>query len=180
VLSIVLIAIALGLSNFAASIGIGLAGVDARLRREIIVIFGFFEVVMPVIGLVLGRRVAQSVGSSASHLGGGLLVVVAGLYAFVQARRNSDGNQTTPKQRGGLVLTGAALSIDNLVVGFALGAYRVPVVLAAVVIAAMSVAMSLLGLEIGGRLGESVERWSAELGAVVLIVVGLAIALAVM
>jgi putative Mn2+ efflux pump MntP len=178
VLSIVFVAIALGLSNFAASIGIGLGGVDARLRREIIVTFGFFEVVMPVIGLVVGRRLAQYVGSSASYLGGGLLLV-AGLYAFVQARRGSDGDEPTSKPRGGLILTGAALSIDNLVVGFALGAYRVPVVLAAVVIAAVSVAMSLLGLEIGARLGVSVERWSAELGAVVLIVVGLAIALGV-
>ena len=178
-LSIVLVAIALGLSNFAASIGIGLAGVDARLRREIIVTFGFFEAVMPLVGLVLGRRLAQSVGSSASYLGGGLLVV-AGAYAFAQARRGSDGDEPTSKPRGGLIVTGAALSIDNLVVGFALGAYRVPVVLAAVVIAAVSVAMSLFGLEIGGHLGASVEKWSAELGAVVLIVVGFAIALGVM
>jgi putative Mn2+ efflux pump MntP len=179
VFSIVLVAIALGLSNFAASIGIGLAGVDARLRREIIVIFGFFEAVMPVVGLVLGRRLAQSVGSSASYLGGGLLVV-AGVYAFVQARRGSDDDEPTSKRRGGLIVTGAALSIDNLAVGFALGAYRVPVALAAVVIAVVSVAMSLLGLEIGGRLGASVEKRSGELGAVVLVVVGIAITLAAM
>jgi putative Mn2+ efflux pump MntP len=176
VLSIVFVAVALGLSNFAASIGIGLAGVDARLRREIVVTFGFFEAVMPVVGLVLGRRLAQSVGSSASYLGGGLLVLV-GVYTFVQARRSSDGDEQTSKTRGGLVVTAAALSIDNLVVGFALGTYRVPVVLAAGVIAVLSVAMSLLGLEIGVRLGASVEKWSAELGAVVLVVVGMAISL---
>jgi putative Mn2+ efflux pump MntP len=69
------------------------------------------------------------------------------------------------------------LSFDNLVVGFALGAHHVPILLAAVVIALVSVAMSLLGLEIGGRLGASVERWSGELGAVVLVIIGAAIAL---
>ena len=175
-LSIILIAIALGLSNFAASIAIGLAGVDNRLRREITVTFGFFEAVMPLIGLVLGRRLAGSLGSSASYLGGGLLVLT-GVYALVLARRDTTPGGPGSKRRGGLIVTGAALSVDNLVVGFALGAYKVPVILAAAVIAAMSVAMSLLGLEVGGRLGASVERWSGELGAAVLIVVGIAIAL---
>lgn len=177
-LSIAFIATALGLSNFAASIAIGLSGVDSRLRREIVLIFGFFEAVMPVIGLLLGRRLAESVGSSASYLGGGLLVL-AGVYALVQAKREGKVDVPTSKRRGGLIVTGAALSIDNLVVGFALGAYKVPVALAAVVIAAVSVGMSLLGLEVGGRLGASVERWSAELGGVVLIVVGAAIAFGV-
>ena len=178
-LSIAAVAIALGLSNFAASIAIGLAGVDSRLRREIIVTFGFFEALMPVIGLLMGRRLAQFLGSSASYLGGALLIL-AGVYAFAQARRDSSRGESVPRRRGGLIVTAVALSVDNLVVGFALGAYRVPVLVAAVVIAVVSVALSLLGLEIGGRLGASVERWSAELGAVVLIVVGAAIALGIL
>lgn len=178
-LSIVAVAIALGLSNFAASIAIGLAGVDSRLRREIIMTFGFFEAIMPVIGLLIGQRLAQSLGSSASYLGGGLLIL-AGVYAFAKVRRDSSRGELVLWRRGGLVVTGAALSVDNLVVGFALGAYRVPVLIAAVVIAAVSVALSLLGLEIGHRLGASVERWSAELGAVVLIVVGAAISLRIL
>ena len=178
-LSIFAVAVALGLSNFAASIAIGLAGVDARLRREIIVTFGFFEALMPVLGLMAGRRLAQSLGSSASHLGGAMLVL-AGAYAFVLARRGSSGGELVARRRGGLVVTGAALSFDNLVVGFALGAYHVPILLAAVVIALVSVAMSLLGLEIGGRLGASVERWSGELGAVVLVIIGAAIALGIL
>jgi putative Mn2+ efflux pump MntP len=81
-----------------------------------------------------------------------------------------------PTSTGKLILTGAALSIDNLVVGFALGAYKVPLVEAAIVIAVVSVGMSLVGLEVGRRLGRSVEQWSAELGAAVLVLVGILIA----
>lgn len=178
-LSIVFIATALGLSNFAASIAIGLSGVDSRLRREIILTFGFFEAIMPVIGLLLGQRLAESAGSSASYFGGGLLVLT-GVYTFVQAKREGKVAAPRSKRRGALIFTGAALSIDNLVVGFALGAYKVPVALAAVVIAAVSVGMSLFGLELGGRLGASVGRWSAELGGAVLIIVGIAIAFGVL
>jgi putative Mn2+ efflux pump MntP len=171
---IVLVAVALGLSNFAAAIGIGLSGVDGRLRIRIAIIFGSFEAAMPLLGLLVGHRIAESLGPEAPHLGGGLLIAT-GLYTFVQARRGaSDVAGSTSS--GNLVLTGAALSIDNLVVGFALGAYKVPVIEAAIVIAVVSVGMSLVGLEIGRRLGRSVEQWSAELGGAVLVLVGIFIA----
>jgi len=179
VLSVALIAVALGLSNLAASVAIGFAGVDNRLRREVAVTFGAFEAIMPLIGLLLGRRLAESLGGVASHLGGGLLIL-AGAYAIVHARRASHADAPRAPRRGRLIVTGAALSVDNLVVGFALGAYRAPVVLAALVIATVSVAMSLVGLEVGGRLGSLRQRWSAELGAAVLVAVGVAITVGVM
>jgi putative Mn2+ efflux pump MntP len=49
VLRLILVAVALGLSNFAASIGIGLAGVDAKLRLRIAVVFGAFETATPIL-----------------------------------------------------------------------------------------------------------------------------------
>jgi len=60
---IILVAAALGLSNFAAAIGIGLSGVDGRLRIRVAIIFGFFETVMPLFGLLIGQRVAGSIVS---------------------------------------------------------------------------------------------------------------------
>jgi putative Mn2+ efflux pump MntP len=175
---IILVAAALGLSNFAAAIGIGLSGVDGPLRIRIAIIFGFFEAAMPLLGLLVGHRVAGSIGSAASYLGGGLLIAT-GLYTFVQARKRAS-DVAGPTNTGKLIVTGAALSIDNLVVGFALGAYKVPLVEAALVIAVVSVGMSLIGLEVGRRLGRSVERWSAELGGAVLVLVGTLIATGVL
>jgi putative Mn2+ efflux pump MntP len=172
---VALVAVALGLSNFAASIGIGLSGVNGGLRIRIALIFGFFEAAMPLVGLLIGHRVASSVGSAAPFLGGGLLIAT-GIISVIQARRRLPSGAAKSFQPGRLVVTGAALGIDNLVIGFALGAYKVPVLLAAAVFAAVSVAMSLVGLEIGSRLGASVERWSSEIGGLVLILVGIAIA----
>jgi putative Mn2+ efflux pump MntP len=54
--------------------------------------------------------------------------------------------------------------------------YQVPILLAAGVIAAVSVSMSLVGLELGDRLGARFETWSGELGGGVLVLVGLALA----
>jgi Putative manganese efflux pump len=63
-----------------------------------------------------------------------------------------------------------------LTVGFALGAYHVSLVLAAVVIGAVSVSLSLVGLELGSRLGARTGERGELIGGLVLIGVGAAIA----
>src|SRR5215472_13972282 len=124
---LVLVALSLGLSNFAASIGIGMGQVDARTRLRVGVIFGLFETGMPILGLLLGRSLASTLGHAAHWIGAALLIAT-GVYTVVQAVRSShsqDGQTpATPagQRTGRLLVTGAALSIDNLAVGFALGA----------------------------------------------------------
>jgi putative Mn2+ efflux pump MntP len=79
-----------------------------------------------------------------------------------------------------LLVTALALSLDNLAVGFALAVYHVDIVLAAVTFGVVSILMSLIGLELGHRVGTRVEAWSEEIGGAVLILVGIAIALGVL
>lgn len=174
-IGLVIVAVALGLSNFAASIGIGLSGVDANVRWRVGVIFGVFEGTMPVLGLLLGHRLADSLGPASQYLGGGLLIVT-GTYTIWHERRGTSAPPRVATHIGALLVTGAALSIDNLVIGFALGTYKVSIALAAIVIACVSVGMSLVGLELGARLGQSTERWSGEIGGALLVLVGIAIA----
>jgi putative Mn2+ efflux pump MntP len=75
-----------------------------------------------------------------------------------------------------LLVTGAALSIDNLAVGFALGTFHVSLALAAIAIGAISVGMSLIGLELGSRIGTRAGERGELLGGLVLIGVGVAVA----
>ena len=163
---LVLVALSVGLSNFAASIGLALSGVDAKLRLQVVVLFGLFEGGMPILGLLLGSGLAGTLGGDSRWIGGALLIAT-GLYAAFGPTPKGEGGRT-----GRLAITALALSIDNLVVGFALGTLNVSLVEAAVVIAAVSVALSLIGLEIGARLGARVERFSEEIGGGVLVLVG--------
>jgi putative Mn2+ efflux pump MntP len=174
---LLLVSVSVGLSNFAGAIGIGLTGIDARTRLRVGIAFGLFEALMPIAGLLIGQAVAGYLGHIAKFVGSGILVVV-GAYTIWQ------GRQVTSEQAGEraeiathrLIITALALSIDNLAVGFALAVYRIPIVLAAATMGVISVAMSLLGLELGSRLGSRVEAWSEELGGTVLILVGIALA----
>ena len=80
------------------------------------------------------------------------------------------------ERTGRLLVSGIALSIDNLAVGFALGAYHVNLAADAVLIGVVSVTLSLVGLELGNRLGNKTGERGELIGGLVLIAVGMAIA----
>jgi manganese efflux pump family protein len=197
VLALLLLAVALGLSNFAAAIGIGVSGVRGRAKVQIAVVFGVFEAGMPVLGVALGQGVAASLGHAARWLGGAALIAI-GVTGLILARRGPRGPRE-PREAGGVrgagerraadagrdgaswrlgrvVASGLALSADNLAAGFALGAYHTGLAAAAVAFGAVSVLMSLAGLELGARLGAGVGDRSEMVASVMLIAVGTAVA----
>jgi manganese efflux pump family protein len=112
-LALLLVAGSLGLNNLAASIAIGLSGVDRATRTRTALAFGLFEAGMPVVGLLAGRQLSHALGGAAD--------------------------------------------------------------ISVAIIAVVSVGLSLLGLELGARLGARVEHRSELLSGIVLIAVGLAI-----
>jgi manganese efflux pump family protein len=175
-LALLLVAASLGLSNFAAAIAIGVSGVDARTRLRVGIVFGVFEAGMPLLGLLLGHGLAGTLGHAARWIGATLLIAT-GLYALIQAfRHHGDTTSAAAQGQGKLLVSGLALSIDNLAVGFALGTYHVALPTAAVLIGAVSVTMALAGLELGHLLGSKIGERGEALGGIVLVGVGIAIA----
>jgi len=172
VLALLLVALSLGLSNFAAAIGIGVSGISAAARLKVGVIFGVFEAGMPVAGLALGHGLAHALGRE-GHWTGAALLIATGAYGIWQALRGHDGAAPDASLGlGRLMITGLALSIDNLAVGFALGTYHVSLAAAAAVIGAVSVALSLAGLEFGSRIGARAGHRGEIFGGIVLVAVG--------
>ena len=185
-LALVMVAVSVGFSNLAAAIGLGTAGVSTATRLRVALIFGLFEAGMPIIGLLIGHTLASSIGREAKWIGAALLVGV-GCYGIVIFFRGRGLGRVArpaapPRRRGShewirLGVSGFALSLDNLIVGFALGSYQVNLVVGAVVFGVVSIAMSLAGLEFGARLGRWVGDSGELIGGVVLVGVGLAIGL---
>jgi manganese efflux pump family protein len=86
VIALLVVAAALGLDNFAASVGIGVSGVRRSVRVRVAVVFGLFETAMPIIGVLLGRGLASGLGGAARWTGGALLVA-AGTYELISTLR---------------------------------------------------------------------------------------------
>jgi putative Mn2+ efflux pump MntP len=101
----------------------------------------------------------------------GVLLILVGLYTLGQSRRRQ--NRGPSFNLIALTITGAALSIDNLVIGFALGTQQASLALTVVIIGTVSVGMSVEGIELGDRLGTGIEHWSQELSGAVLVAVGI-------
>jgi len=186
VTELLLVAVALGVDNLAVAVGIGVGGVRRAVRVRVAVVFGLFEAGMPVLGVVAGHSASAALGGAARLVGGLLLAAVGGYQVFAALReRTTEGSRTTADADPGagnawggwrLLVSGFALSLDNLVVGFALGAYHVGLAAAALVIGVVSVAMSLAGLEAGARLGIALGHRGDLIGGGMLAVVGIVIA----
>jgi len=218
VVALLLAAVAVGLSNLAAAIGIGVTGVNARIRLQVGLVYGVFEAGMPIVGLLIGQRFATDM-DKAVRWPGAILLMIVGAQGLVRSVRESRRNTAEAKRHSGaaspggadpgaadpgavhpgandpsfgsgvsgvlanssphfgrLLASGLVLSMDNLVVGFALGTYGVSVAAGAILIGSISVAMSLVGLELGGLLGRWAGARSEQMSGLILILVGAAIA----
>lgn len=175
-LTVLLVALSVGLDNFAGSIGIGLSGLDARVRVRVALVFGAFESGMPMLGLLLSHSIARTLGSHAQVIGG-VILALTGLYGIVTGlleRRHEDERSLPSTQGfGRLLATATALSIDNLAIGFALGTYHVALIETIVTIGVVSVVLSLIGLELGSRIGMRIGEYGELFGGAVLVVLGI-------
>src|SRR5262249_55102522 len=88
-------------------------------------------------------------------------------------RPRRGGARPPPRGRGGPGAWASlglpvALSLDNLVVGFGLGAVRVPTAVSALTLGAASGAMAMAGLYLGSLIGRAVPARAERLGGAAL------------
>jgi putative Mn2+ efflux pump MntP len=165
--ALLLVALALGLNNFGAAIAIGVGGVDRRTELKVATVFGLCDVVMPAAGMLIGTRLAGPLGSAARWAGAGILFATA-MWGLIEVLR---GDDDAPRIWHGwrLLVSGAALSLDDLAVGLALGTVRFNIVLAVSLFGAMSFIMSIVGLQLGARLGKVTGERGELVAAIMLI-----------
>ncbi|HET8991951.1 MAG TPA: manganese efflux pump [Candidatus Saccharimonadales bacterium] len=173
-LALILVGFSVGLDNFAISIAMGLSGLSRRHRLRNSLVFCGFETGMPIVGFIVGRTIAGSLGSAASIFGGALLVAT-GLYTIVQDLLIQETDTPAPNSIKRLLIMGLSISIDSLVVGFSLGATKEPLAETVIIIGIFSIILSLLGMELGSRLKSNIESYSELFGGAILIIVGILI-----
>src|SRR6202171_6530006 len=158
------------LSNFGGAVGLGVLPLTRRLRIEIAAIFLVMEVLMPVVGLVLGSQLAGTIGGK-GQLVAGLVLVGIGAYTIVETRRETR-DLKIPVKRRTVVLLAVALSLDNLVVGLGLGLLHAPLVVAAAFMGFCSLVLTVIGLELGRQLGARIGERSEIFSGLALIGAG--------
>lgn len=165
--------LALSLSLDAAVVAVG-AGVLARVRigQALLIagLFGLFQGLMPLLGLLLGLGFREYLLAYGNIVGFVLLLLVGGKMLFEAFEKEDTKSERDILQLPTLLLLATATSIDAFVVGITFTFIPIDVPVAAALIGLVTFLMALLGIYLGRKsrhlLGTRIEL----VGAFVLIV----------
>jgi manganese efflux pump family protein len=177
-LKIFVVAASLGLDVFAVGIGVGMRGTPWWVKVRIGIAFASAEVVMNLLGLLIGKAVGTVLGDFAGYLGFAALVGVGGYMVYEAV---SEAEEATPidfSQGWGLFIASLSISLDSLGIGFSILYIGVPLVLALAVIFAVSICSTGLGLTLGRMLGRRVEEGAELFSGIILMLTGIGFILA--
>jgi len=178
ILTIILIAFALGIDAFSVCIGIGLCGISKRKIISLTIVVAIFHIVMPLIGMMLGNIAGSYIGNMASIFGAIVLMTI-GLYYIGQyimdAYKRKRNNLSCPVDTSilnkpfGVFILAAGVSIDALAVGFGLGALGMDLLVTVATMGIIAGIMTYGGLVIGKKLGSIVGDYAELVGGVLLV-----------
>ncbi len=136
----------LSLDNFRVAVALGTVPFGLRRAVQVALTFGLWDLIMPLVGLVLGRQVGSAIGPFAD-LAGPVMLGGYGLYLLIGALRKPEPDELDhPWALFGIPLS---LSLDNLVAGASLGLLGLSPWLSSVLFGTITAVMSLVGLRLG-------------------------------
>ena len=184
IVELFLIAVGLSMDAFAVSICKGLSLNKLKLRHAVLVglYFGGFQALMPLLGWLCVRTIAESFTAFEKFIPWIallLLLCIGGKMLLEGIRGGAEEEAAGEKKtlgRGTLLLQGVATSIDALSVGFTIEQYPFAAALTeSLIIGAVTLAICLAGLLLGRTIGRKLDRIAPILGGLILIGIGVEI-----
>lgn len=184
ILNSILLGVGLAMDACAVSMANGLNDPNMKVRKVVLValIFAFFQALMPMIGWICVRTVAQQFDKftvAIPYIALALLGFIGGkmIYEGVTHKENSSEQQSHKNLTAVVLLTQAvATSIDALSVGFTVSSYDVWQALTSVaIIALVTFAICVGGVYVGKKFGTKLGNKAEIFGGTILIGIGLEI-----
>jgi putative Mn2+ efflux pump MntP len=149
----------LSLDNFRTAIALGALRLGWRRSAQVAAVFGFWDGVAPVVGILIGSYTSQKIGETAEVIGA-IALGAYGLYLVIRAWLTPAPEEMD--ERWALFGLPLPLSLDNIVAGTSLGLLGFSPWLAAPVFGGMTAIMALVGLQLG-RVASGLLRIRPEL-----------------
>ena len=179
-LNSVLLGFGLAMDAFSVSLVNGLQEPGMRKNRmaKIAGVFGFFQMMMPLIGWVCVQTILElfkSLQSVIPWIAFALLLFIGGKM-ILEGVRNKEEQDAERLGAGGLIVQGIATSIDALSVGFTMSELNIwNAVAESAIIGAVTFGICIGGILIGRKAGTKLSGKAAILGGIVLIAIGIEI-----
>jgi manganese efflux pump family protein len=175
--TIFLLAVALGVDAFSVAIGIGAANVKKswppvlRLASA----FGVFQFAMPIIGWLAGLTIVNIIAGYDHWVAFALLAYV-GCKLIWEALSKDEEKETNDQTKGlPLLLLSIATSIDALAVGFSFSVLKEQILFPAVIIGIVCFLLTAVGMIFGKALARIFGKKVGIFGGIVLIAIGVKI-----
>ncbi|MCX4410205.1 MULTISPECIES: manganese efflux pump [unclassified Streptomyces] len=164
---ILVLGFVLGLDNFRVSIALGTIAFGLKRAVQVALTFGLWDAIMPLVGMLIGRQIGESIGDVADLVGAATLGGY-GLYLIISALRNPEPDELD--QPWVLFSIPLTLSLDNLFAGASLGILGLSPWFSAAVFGVVTAVMSLIGLQLGRAAARLIRIRSDLLSGVALII----------
>ncbi|MCQ2010782.1 MAG: manganese efflux pump [Sporolactobacillus sp.] len=172
-LALCVMSVALGMDAFSVCVGMGMTVFRLRKAAWAGIWIGLFHMLMPLIGMTLGRLLSARFGAI-TEMAGGLLLLLIGLQMILSlARRNETQSGFAYTSDASLLLFALSVSIDSFSVGLSMGLFGAEVLAAVIMFGLTSMAMAWTGFYIGRKTGKYFGRYGEALGGIILFVLGL-------
>jgi putative Mn2+ efflux pump MntP len=155
----------LSLDNFRTALTLGPLRFGWRRCLLIATVFGLFDALAPLAGLLLAGYVRQEIAGPVSDIVGPAVLGGYGLYIIVQESRAARGADRD--YLWSVLGLPVPLSLDNLIAGAGLGLAGLSPVVPAIIFGVTTFVMSLVGLQIGQGVSRLIPiriRWAFVTG----------------
>ncbi|WP_428910112.1 manganese efflux pump MntP family protein [Niallia sp. Krafla_26] len=166
-ITIIIMAFALGMDAFSISLGMGMYRLQFRQVLNIGFTVGLFHIFMPLLGIIAGRFLSERFDAIAGYIGGGLLLIL-GLQMIWSSFRE-DGESVLTPVGFGLILFALSVSLDSFSVGLSLGIYGAKTWLVLICFGVGAMLLSWLGLFVGRFVQGWIGKYSEILGGAILL-----------
>jgi putative Mn2+ efflux pump MntP len=159
---------------FAVSISSGITIKSPRIEQalKIAVFFGVFQAIMPVVGWFVGLGLRELISRVDHWIAFGLLLLIGCRMIYESTRSRSERKVLNPLGLGVLLLLSVATSIDALAAGVSLAFLKISILLPVIIIGAVTLVLSFIGVFVGDRSGHLFENKAEFVGGLVLIGIG--------
>ncbi|WP_308636734.1 manganese efflux pump MntP [Paenibacillus silvisoli] len=171
-LTLMIIALALGMDAFSLGVGIGLKGIRLLDIMKLSVIIAIFHTVMPLMGIFTGNYVSTLLGGVATTAAGALLLLLGG-HMIYSSLRGDAVESIDYRSSWGMLLFALGVSIDSFSVGISLGMFEADMLLTVLLFGIAGGVMSVLGLLLGRRVSASLGGYGEACGGIILFTFGL-------
>lgn len=175
-----LLGVGLAMDAFSVSLANGLNEPRMEFRRMSLIagVFAFFQFAMPMIGWICVHTIVQYF-TFFEKLIPWIALILLGYIGGNMLKEGLSGNEEEVKSGASLkllLMQGVATSIDALSVGFTIADYGfLMAFVCALLIAVVTFAICMTGLELGKKFGTKLAGKASILGGVILIGIGIEI-----